>query len=248
LGSGEVTALRPRLGRAFPLVAILIIVLVLALFGAGLYFGDRFAEHRAEQRAAAALQPRLGTPQPPHVDIEGFPFLTQVASRSIDRVHILADQIGATNEALLNLAHADLVLSDVMTNDWFKTMTISHAEGTALLDYAKLSALAGAPMTYSRDGRVELVIKTRVLGRDVEAVVTGAPRLDVKEQTMTLSDAKISVAGVNLPEFSSQALLAALLNPIPLKGMPLGMTVTRITAAEDGVHVDLVGDNLTVSA
>ena len=80
--------LRPRLGRAFPLVVILIIVLVLALFAAGLYFGDRFAEHRAEQRAAAALQPRLGTPQPPQVDIEGFPFLTQVASRSVDRVHI----------------------------------------------------------------------------------------------------------------------------------------------------------------
>jgi hypothetical protein len=239
---------RPRLGRASPLVATLIIVLVVALFGAGLYLGDRFAQHRAEQKAAAALQPRLGTPQPPQVDIEGFPFLTQVASRLIDRIHIVADQIGTTNAALLTLAHADLVLTDVATNDWFKTMNISHAEGTALLDYAKLSSLGGAPMTYGSDGRVELDIKTKVLGRDVEAVVSGTPRLNAKDQTMTLSDAKISVAGVNLPEFTSQALLAALLKPIPLKGMPLGMTVTRISAAEDGVHVDLVGDNLAVSS
>ena len=239
---------RPRLGRASPLVTTLIIVLVVALFGAGLYFGDRFAQHRAEQKAAAALQPRLGTPQPPQVDIEGFPFVTQVASRLIDRIHIVADQIGTTNDALLTLAHADLVLTDVATNDWFKTMNISHAEGTALLDYAKLSSLAGAPMTYGSDGRVELDIKTTVLGRDVEAVVSGTPRLNAKEQTMTLSDAKIAVAGVNLPEFTSQALLVALLKPIPLKGMPLGMTVTRITAAEDGVHVDLVGDNLAVSS
>ena len=239
---------RPRLGRASPLVATLIIVLVVALFGAGLYFGDRFAQHRAEQKAATALQPRLGTPQPPQVDIEGFPFVTQVASRLIDRIHIVADQIGTTNDALLTLAHADLVLTDVATNDWFKTMNISHAEGTALLDYAKLSSLAGAPMTYGSDGRVELDIKTTVLGRDVEAVVSGTPRLNAKEQTMTLSDAKIAVAGVNLPEFTSQALLVALLKPIPLKGMPLGMTVTRITAAEDGVHVDLVGDNLAVSS
>jgi hypothetical protein len=239
---------RPRLGRASPLVATLIIVLVVALFGAGLYFGDRFAQHRAEQKAATALQPRLGTPQPPQVDIEGFPFVTQVASRLIDRIHIVADQIGTTNDALLSLAHADLVLTDVATNDWFKTMNISHAEGTALLDYAKLSSLAGAPMTYGSDGRVELDIKTTVLGRDVEAVVSGTPRLNAKEQTMTLSDAKIAVAGVNLPEFTSQALLVALLKPIPLKGMPLGMTVTRITAAEDGVHVDLVGDNLAVSS
>lgn len=239
---------RPRLGRASPLVAALIIVLVVALFGAGLYFGDRFAQHRAEQKAATALQPRLGTPQPPQVDIEGFPFVTQVASRLIDRIHIVADQIGTTNDALLSLAHADLVLTDVATNDWFKTMNISHAEGTALLDYAKLSSLAGAAMTYGSDGRVELDIKTTVLGRDVEAVVSGTPRFNAKEQTMTLSDAKISVAGVNLPEFTSQALLVALLKPIPLKGMPLGMTVTRITAAEDGVHLDLVGDNLAVSS
>jgi LmeA-like phospholipid-binding len=243
-----VNVLRPRLGWASPLVAILIVILGVVLVGAGLYFGDRFAQHRAEQRAATALQPRLGTPQPPQVEIEGFPFITQVASRSVDRIHIVAEQIGTTNEALLSLVNADLVLTDVVTEDWFKTMTVRHAEGVGLVDYAKLSSLAGAPMTYSSNGRVELVMKTTVLGREVEAVISGTPRLNAKEQSMTLSDAKISVAGVNLPEFSSQALLAALLNPIPVKGMPLGMTVTRITAAEDGVHLDLVGDNLAVSS
>jgi hypothetical protein len=242
------SGMHPRLERASPLVAILIIVLAAVLVSAGLYFGDRFAQQRAEERVATALQPRLGTPERPQVDIEGFPFLTQVASRSIDQVHVVADQLGTTNEALLALAHADLFLNDVMTNDWFKTMKITHAEGTALLDYAKLSSLAGAPMTFSSEGRVELVMKTTVLGRDVEAVVSGTPRLNAKQQTMTLSDAKISVAGVNLPDFTAQALLVALLKPIPLKDMPLGMTVTRITAAEDGVHVDLVGDNLAVSS
>jgi LmeA-like phospholipid-binding len=240
--------LRPRLGWASPLVAISIVILGVVLVGAGLYFGDRFAQNRAEQRAAAALQPRLGTPQPPRVDIEGFPFVTQVASRSIDQIHVVAEQIGTTNEALLSLVRADLVLTDVVTDDWFKTMKISHAEGTALVDYAKLSSLAGAQMTYGSSGRVELVMKTTVLGREVEAVISGLPRLNAKEQSMTLSDAKISVAGVNLPEFSSQALLAALLNPIPLKGMPLDMTVTRIAAAEDGIHLDLVGDNLAVTS
>ena len=79
-------------------------------------------------------------------------------------------------------------------------------------------------------------------------MITGTPRLNAKEQTITLSDARISVAGVNLPDFTAQALLAALLRPIPLKGIPLGLTASRITAAEDGVHVDLVGDNLTVAA
>jgi hypothetical protein len=127
-------------------------------------------------------------------------------------------------------------------------MTIAHTEGAARIDYAKLSAVAGAPLTYGGEGRLELVVKTTVFRREVEAVISGTPRLNAREQTMTLSDAKISVEGVNLPDFTAQTLLAALLRPIPLKGMPLGLTVTKLVAAEDGMHVDLVGENLKVPA
>jgi hypothetical protein len=232
--------------RGSPLVVVLIVIVSVVLLGACLYAGDRYAHRRAEQRVAAELQPQLGTPQLPQVDIEGFPFLTQLASGSIGKVHVVADQLGETTKAPLILAHADLVMTDVTTNDWFKTMNVAHGEGTALIDYAKLSAVAGAPLTYGGEGRVEIVVKTTVVRREVEAVISGSPRLNAKEQTMTLSDARIAVAGVNLPDFTAQALLAALLKPIPLKGMPLGLTVTQIVAAEDGVHVDLAGDNLTV--
>ena len=74
---------------------------------------------------ATTLQPHLGTPGPPQVDIEGFPFLTQIASGSVGKVQIVADQLGETNKAPVPLAHADLVMSDVVTNDWFKTMKIT---------------------------------------------------------------------------------------------------------------------------
>jgi hypothetical protein len=232
--------------RGSSLVVVLIIIVGVVLLVAGLYAGDRYAHRRAEQRVAATLQPHLGTPQPPQVDIEGFPFLTQVASGSIGKVRVVADQLGETSKAPLILAHADLVMTDVTTNDWFKTLKVAHTEGTALIDYAKLSSVAGAPLTYGGDGRVEIVVKTTVVRREVEAVISGSPRLNAKEQTMTLSDARIAVAGVNLPDFTAQALLAALLKPIPLKGMPLGLTVTQIVAAGDGVHVDLAGDNLSV--
>jgi hypothetical protein len=243
-----VNRLWTRLGRAAPFVGVLIIVISFALICLGLYGGDRYAHRRAEQQAAETLQPQLGTPGLPQVDIKGFPFLTQLVAGSIGTMHVVADEIGVANNASLTLAHADLVMSDVVTKDWFKTMTISHAEGTSLLDYAKLSSLAGAPLSYGSEGRVELVSKTTVLGRNVEAVITGTPRLNAKDQTITLSDARISVAGVNLPDFTAQALLAALLKPIPLKGLPLGLTATRISAAEDGIHVDLLGDNLTIAS
>jgi LmeA-like phospholipid-binding len=229
-----------------PLIAVLIIVVGVALLGAALYAGDRFGHRRAEQRVAATLQPQLGTPQPPQINIEGFPFLTQVVSGSVEKMHVLADQLGETTQSPLILAHADLVMTDVATIDWFKTMTIAHTEGTARIEYAKLSAVAGAPLAYGGEGRLEIVVKTTVVGREVEAVISGSPRLNAREQTMTLSNAKISVEGVNLPDFTAQTLLAALLRPIPLKGMPLGLTVTKIVAAEDGMHVDLAGDNLKI--
>ena len=240
--------LRTRLGRAWPLVGVMIVVIVVALVCVGLYVGDRYAHRRAEGRVAAALQPPLGTPARPQVDIEGFPFLTQIAAGSVGKMQIVADQLGETTNAPVILAHADLVMTDVVTNDWFKTMKITHTEGTGLIDYTKLSSLTNAPLRYGGEGRVEIVVKTTVVGREVEAVITGAPRLNADEQTMTLSDAKISVAGVNLPDFTAQALLAALLKPIPLKGLPLGLTVTGITAAEDGVHVALMAENQTISS
>jgi hypothetical protein len=243
-----VNRLQIRLGRASPLIIVLIIVMIFAVLCVGVYLGDRYAQHRAEHRVATALGPHLGTPEPPQVDIEGFPFLTQVMVGSVGKIHIVADQLGVSNNAPVILVHADLVMTDVATNDWFKTMKITHTEGTALLDYTKLSALAGAPLTYGSEGRVQIVHKTTVLGREVDAVITGAPRLDVDEQTMTLSDAKISVAGVNLPDFTAQALLAALLKPIPLKGMPIGLTVMSIEAAGDGLHLALTGDSQTISS
>jgi hypothetical protein len=232
--------------RGSSLVVVLVVVVGVALLCAGLYAADRFAHSRAEQKVAATMQPQLGTPKPPQIDIEGFPFVTQFATGSLDRVHMLADEIGVTTNASLPLAHADLVMTGVASNDWFKTMKITHTEGTALADYAKLSSLARAPLSYGDEGRVEIVVRTTVLRREVDAVITGSPRLNAQDQTMTLNDSKISVAGVNLPDFTAQALLAALLKPIPLKGMPLGLTVTSIVAAEDGLHLDLSGDNQTI--
>ena len=126
--------------RGSPLVSVLIIIASVVLLCAGLYVADRYADRRAERRVAAELQAHLGTPQPPQVNIEGFPFLTQVAAGSVGKVHVVGDQLGETSNAPLILAHADLVMADVVTNDWFKTMQISHTEGTARIDYSAARA------------------------------------------------------------------------------------------------------------
>ncbi len=225
--------------------ALVAVVVILVLLVGGILFADRYAAQEVEQRAGTQLQTELGTPQPPQVDVEGFPFLTQVAAQSLKTVHLVADQVGATNQSPLVIAHTDLVLTDVVSNDRFATMTVSHAEGTALLDYAELQKLAGVPLTYVGGGRFEF--ETEVLSVPVKAKVNGGLALNVADQTVSLTDPKVEVAGVGLPDTASQALLKAIVKPIPLVGIPFGLRLTSIDAADDGLHAGVAGDNIAVT-
>ena len=226
---------------------VLLLVMVLALLGGGLYLGDGYAERRAEDQAAVQLQDALGTTQPPAVDIEGWPFLTQVAARSLGRVHVVADDVSATGDVLLPIAHTDLMLTDVTTTDWFASMTVSHAEGTALIDYSALQTRAQAPLSYVGNGRVEILSTATILGREVQARISGSPRLDVEDQTITLADPKIAVAGVDLPGFTAEALIRALLKPIPISGLPLDLRLTSLDSQDSGIHGGVVGDNILLT-
>ena len=226
---------------------VLVLVAVLALVGGGLILADRYAEGRAEDLVAVELQKHLGTAQPPSVDIEGSPFLTQIVARSIGTVHVVADDIGATSDVLLPIAHADLVLTDITTTDWFASMTVFHAEGTARMDYSALQGLAQVPLTYVGNGRVQITTTATVFGREVRAQITGGLRLDVEDQTIALADPDIKVAGVNLPGFTADALLRALANPIPITGVPLGLRLTSIDPQDSGIHAVVVGDNIPLT-
>jgi hypothetical protein len=238
---------RPGVRRRSPAWPLLVVLLVLLLLGSGLYVGDRYAEQRAEREAAARLQSELGTPNPPAVDIQGQPFLTQVVARSVGTVRVVADDIPPTGGGTVPIAHADLVLTDTTSADWYTTMTVSHAEGTARIDYPDLEAAAGGPLTYGGNGRLQIVNTTTVLGQEVEAEITGRPQLDAEDQTITLTDAEITVAGVDLPGFTADALLRVLLKPIPVTGVPLGLRLSSIDPQESGLYAGVVGDAIPIT-
>jgi hypothetical protein len=237
----------PRGRRRSPVGPLMVVLLVLVLLGGGLYLGDRYAEQRAERETAAQLQAQLGTPNAPAVDIQGRPFLTQVVARSVGTVRIVADDVPPTGDGALPVAHADLVLTDVTSTDWFATMTISHAEGTARIDYPALQAVAGAPLTYVGNGRLQIVNTATVLGREVQAEITGRPQLDAAAQSITLTDPEIKVAGVELPEFTADALLRALLKPIPVTGIPLDLRLSSIDPQDGGLYAGVVGDSIPIT-
>jgi hypothetical protein len=231
---------RHRRALSFLAVALLLAGLLAAAF----YGADRWAQNRVERQVAKNLHGALATPAEPQVSIEGFPFLTQLATRNVGQVHIVADDLGITGENALSLAHVDLLVSDVMTTDWFETMTASHIEGTGLIDYAALERVAMVPVSYAGDGRIRVETTATLFGAKVVAQITGSPRLERGQQAITLADPTIKVAGVDLPDFTATALLRTVVKPIPLRGLPLRLAVTSISAEADGLRVGVAGDDV----
>ena len=123
------------------LVAVLVVL--------GLVLGDRYAEQRVEREAAAQLQDELGTPAPPAVDVEGWPFLTQAVGQRLPRVHVVADDLTAQSDTGRRpSAHADLILTRrhdhrTGTRRWRRAASRARAR----VDYDALAVLAGLPLT-----------------------------------------------------------------------------------------------------
>lgn len=232
---------RRRHGGSAALVVVLIVALVLV---GGLLYGDRYAVREVQERSSLQIQTELGTPQPPEITIEGFPFLTQVVGQNLHAVHVVADDIGSTNDAAVVVAHTDLVLTDIRSDDRFATMTATHAEGTARLDYTELQDLAGLPLTYVGGSRFRFETSTEVLSVPVGAVVTGGLTLDEPDQTISLVDPEVVVAGVTLPDVASKALIRAIVKPVPVSGLPFELRLTSIEAQDDGLHAGVSGENI----
>lgn len=221
-----------------------VVVLVVVVLAALVVLGDRYVERRVERETARQLTADLGTPVAPAVDIRGWPFLVQVAARRLPQVHVVADDLGADGRSGVRVAHADLVLTDVTTPDWFVTREAARVEGTARLDYDALSALAGAPLTPAGGGRVRLERQTTLFGAEVTATVTALPRLDVDAQALTLDDADVAIGGVSLPRAAGDALLRAVARPVPVTGLPLGLRLTSVSAGDEAVDVGLFGEDV----
>jgi len=224
----------------------IVFVVVAAVLAAVFYGADAYAHARVEREIASSLQGELGTPQPPAVEVVGRPFLTQVATRRLSEVHVVADDVGQTNDAALGIQHVDLTLHDITTTDWWKTMNVARADGTALVDYENLKRAAGVPLTYSGDGRFTVNNTQELYGLTVAATITGRLALDEGDQSVSLADPTVEVGGYALPDVVASSLIKAVVRPIPLEGIPFGLRVSSIDAQDDGLHVGLDGADIPI--
>jgi hypothetical protein len=225
--------------RRHPVRVIVIVLIVLIALLVGLDFAARAF---AENKAASEIQ-QQGFPKKPSVDIEGFPFLTQVASHEFHDI-----QISSTNdtEGPLDISSINASLKNVHINGAFSGGTIGTLHGTASITFTALAnamtsqagslgQLANAGLTFTAAGPNEVKASLNVL------VFSGTA---VWRVTRTAGNA------INIRLVSAGGLPSSLLSPVSditlnLPKLPLGLEIQSISVNSSGLVGVLTGQNVS---
>ena len=209
-------------------MAILVALLAVALTA------DRVAVICAQHRVARQIEDR-GFLTQPHVIIAGFPFLTQVAARRLNKVVIRADGMKLGQ---VEAEHLDLLLLGIRGSSSGNGRTASQLSGSALLGFAGLARMTGVPgLKFSAGGpdRVKIAVG---LG-----LVTGTATARVTRAGGGVRIAVISAGGIPV------AVLGALRDiTVPLPALPPGMTIQSVSVTGQGVLVHIAGQNMSLGS
>jgi hypothetical protein len=209
-----------------------IAVALLVVLPALLLVADRVAVSYTEERVATRIEDR-GFHTRPQVTIAGFPFLTQVAARRLNKVVISA---AGKKLGPVEVKRLDVTLYEVRANSSRNGSTAARLSGTALIGFAGLAGVAGLPgLTVSADGPDRLKI-TADLG-----LITG---------TATARVTRAGPGGIRIAVISAAGIPVAALGSLrditlPLPALPLGMTIQGVSVTGHGVLVDLTGQNVS---
>ncbi|WP_328538014.1 LmeA family phospholipid-binding protein [Streptomyces sp. NBC_00344] len=159
---------RGRLAAVSSVVKIAVAALVCTGF---LFLSDRLAELYAQDKAADKLQQSLHLATKPEVDIHGFPFLTQLMDKRIDRVDVAVPDVAADR---VSLAEVRATAKDVrITGDLptsIKGAVVGSMDGDVFLSFDDMNRELGASQVKFTDAgqdSVKVAGGLPVAGKDV---------------------------------------------------------------------------------
>ena len=211
-------------------LVVLIVVLVAADFGA-----KAFAENAIASKIDSS---GLGTK--PSVNIEGFPFLTQIAAHDVKQIDISATNIPTDNgKVVISSLHA--TATGVHLNSSFNGATINQINGNATISFASLENALGVSgiLTLSPDP-----------ADGPDAVQASAPIIgSVTGKIELTSPTKLTLA---LGSFSGLASLFSGALPaqntvIDIPTLPAGLVVRSVSVTSQGIVATASAQNTTLS-
>lgn len=225
--------------RRHRLRAFIIVVIVLA----GLLVAADFAARSfAENQVAAHIQ-QQGFPAKPKVTIDGFPFLTQVASRDFREIQISS---GSITEGPLQIQSLSATLNQVLVSSSFNSGTIGQANGTADITFA---ALASAMTSQAGSGLQNLISGVLTLSaagpNEVKATVGVAGLGATAVWRVTVAGPKaIKIQLVSSGSLPSQLLGGIGTIVLTLPGFPMSLRLASINVTSSGVVANVTGQNV----
>jgi len=227
---------RPRRrGRRY-VVALVIIIVVLVVLD--------FAARLAAENVMASKIEQQGLQHKPSVTIDGFPFLTQVASRHFDQVHLTAaDQ----TEGPVTITSINATARNIKLNSYaFSSGTIGSLSGTAVISFSSLgntltqqvgplaSVLNGAGLALTAAGPHEVKATLNLL------VTSGSATWRVSRESGDRLNVRL-VGSSGLPS----SLLGAIQNiTLQIPELPLGLTIDSVQVTAAGVVGRVSGTNV----
>jgi len=220
-----------RRRRRWPWITLLVIVLVLV-------GGDRAANAYAEDQMASQVQSSLALSGKPHVTIQGFPFLTQVAARTFNTVDVNASNETAGPGGQLEIASLTATLHGMHIHGT-NSATVDQFTASALVTFTGLAHAGGIPqgITLSSDGGNQIKATVDILGFSTDATATvtqvGDDKINVK--ITDFAGVPADVLG-NLTDFT-----------FGIPKLPAGVKIQSISVTQQGLRITATGENTTLS-
>jgi hypothetical protein len=218
---------------------VTLVVLLLAAVGA-----DRVAEKIATDRAETRLAAE-GL-QDPQVEARGFPFLLQLLDRRFDDVHVTASALTAASGRAREL---DVTATAV---SWPQrgTATAGTVRGTGVVTYDEVlrrSDAHGVRLEPASGGRVRLRGDAEVLGQTVPVAAVG--KVVAGGRSLRVEPTGFEVDGAPVDSASLLAALGPRFTLVyRLRDLPEGLRVSDVSAAADGFHVVVAGQDVRLPA
>lgn len=228
-----------------------IVFVVCLVLGVLFVAADRLTVYVAEGKVAEKIQARQGLEGSTEVSINGFPFLTQIAGKHLDDVDVTmtgirADAAAAGTGERLMISEFSVELSGVELDEDYGGATAEAAEGSALIAYEALTAVAGhqgVTFGYGGGGKVKVTASAEVLDAPEPAEVLSTVESEGGD-TIRLHAEEIPAAGVPGAE---EAVRGAVDIDRQVGGLPDGVRIDMVTATEEGIVVDVTGQGIRVA-
>ncbi len=212
------------------LFALIVIIVLLVI-------GDRVALAVAENQFADQAV-KSGMPVKPSVTIEGFPFLTQLATRNFHKVDISASNIPA---GPMNITSVKATLTGMHLNSSFSGATVDHIAATAFMSFAALANAGGlndlGGVTITANGPNEMKITANVGGLVSDTEIAKITQTGPQTISVQVVNSGSPLSGI-LSSFGSFSFSIPKL-PVDVKIQSLSVTPQGLTLTATADHANL---------